>query len=103
MRLCVIAMSLLSLISRGAETAKDSCFECHIVMEGMSVIFMDDVHYRNTVSCADCHGGDAKEDDQNLSMSAERGFKVRVKRQGIPDYCGGCHSDASIMHQHKPE
>jgi predicted CXXCH cytochrome family protein len=71
-------------------------------MEGMSIVFKDDVHYTNTVSCAGCHGGDANEDDQNLSMSAARGFKVRVTRQGTPEYCGNCHGDAQFMGKFSP-
>lgn len=71
-------------------------------MEGMSQVFVDDVHYHNQQSCAACHGGDSKEEDQNLSMSASRGFKVRVTRAGVPDYCGRCHSDAAFMHKYSP-
>ena len=74
------AAGLLLALSAGAHAAKDSCFECHSVMEGMSIRFRDDVHYRNGLSCADCHGGDPSSDDQNIAMSAERGFKVRVTR-----------------------
>jgi predicted CXXCH cytochrome family protein len=96
-------MALIPLLAESTYAAKDSCFECHSVVEGTSVVFKDDVHYTNGVSCAECHGGDAKEDDQNISMNADRGFKLRVKRPGTPDYCGTCHSDASFMHEHKPE
>src|ERR1035441_4869425 len=80
-----------------SRAVKDTCFQCHSVVEGTSVAFKDDVHYHNAMSCADCHGGDPKEDDQNLSMSAKRGFKIRVKRQAMPDYCGRCHKNASFM------
>jgi predicted CXXCH cytochrome family protein len=85
-----------------AARAKDSCFDCHGVMEGTSAVFKDDVHYKNTLSCADCHGGDPKEDTANASMSPDRGFKVRVTRQGTPDYCGRCHSDATFMAKYNP-
>ena len=53
--------------------------------------------------CVACHGGDASEDDQNVSMNADRGFKIRVKRKGMPDYCGRCHSDAKFMRKFKPQ
>jgi len=92
---------LISLAASGAWAAKDSCFECHSVQEGMSIIFKDDIHYKNGISCADCHGGDANEDNGNLSMSAARGFKVRVTREAAPEYCGRCHSDAAFMGKHK--
>ena len=82
---------------------KDSCFACHSVIEGTSVVFKDDVHYHNAIGCAACHGGDPKEDDQNLSMSAKRGFKIRVTRQATPEYCGRCHRNARIMRKVKPQ
>ncbi len=82
---------------------KDSCFACHSVIEGTSVPFNNDVHYQNGISCADCHGGDPEEDDQNLSMSATRGFTIRVTRQATPDYCGRCHKNTNIMRKIKPQ
>ena len=100
----ITTFSLILLLSGAAAAAdKDTCFECHTVMEGMSEVFKDDVHYHNQQSCASCHGGDSKEEDQNLSMSASRGFRVRVTRAGVPDYCGRCHSDAAFMHKYSPK
>ena len=93
---------LISLAASGAWAAKDSCFECHSVEEGTSVVFKDDIHYKNGMSCADCHGGDPNEDDGTLSMSASRGFKVRVRHEDAPEYCGRCHSDAAFIGKHKP-
>jgi hypothetical protein len=96
-------LSLLFLLAAScAWAAKDSCFECHSVQEGMSEIFKDDIHYKHGISCADCHGGDPKEDDGNVSMNASRGFKVRVTREDTPEYCGRCHSDAAFIHKYKP-
>jgi predicted CXXCH cytochrome family protein len=97
----LVIVALLS--AGGAQAAKDSCFECHSVMEGMSIPFQNDIHYRNGISCADCHGGDPGSDDQNVSMSAARGFKVRVTRQASSGFCAGCHSDAAVMHRHNPQ
>lgn len=94
---------LISLGASGAWAAKDSCFECHSVQEGMSLVFKDDIHYKYGISCADCHGGDAQTDEGNLAMSASRGFKVRVTREDTPEYCGRCHSDAAFMHKYKPD
>jgi predicted CXXCH cytochrome family protein len=90
--------------ANGANLAvKDSCFACHSEIEGTSVPFKDDVHYHNAISCAACHGGDPKEDDQNLSMSAQRGFKIRVTRQATPEYCGRCHKNRRFMSGFKPQ
>ena len=92
MKLRKLTMALIPLLTSGAYAGKDTCFECHSVIEGTSEVFKDDVHYQNGQSCDACHGGDSQEEDQNISMNASRGFKVRVTRAGVPDYCGRCHS-----------
>jgi len=102
MRVYSLSILLASLTAPGAWAAKDSCFECHSVQEGTSVVFRDDIHYKYGISCADCHGGDPQEDNGNLSMSASRGFKVRVTREDLSQYCGRCHSDAAFMGKYKP-
>jgi predicted CXXCH cytochrome family protein len=72
-------------------------------MEGMSLRFTNDIHYSKEISCDTCHGGDRNETNQNISMNASRGFKVRVKREGVPDYCGRCHSDSNYMGKIDPQ
>jgi predicted CXXCH cytochrome family protein len=71
-------------------------------MEGASTRFQNDIHYKRGISCADCHGGDPSSDDQNISMSAERGFHPRAGREKIAEMCGVCHSNAAFMHKHNP-
>jgi predicted CXXCH cytochrome family protein len=97
-----IPVLLIVLAASVAGAAKDSCFECHSVQEGMSLVFKDDIHYKYGISCADCHGGDPKEDEGNVAMNASRGFKVRVTREDTPEYCGRCHSNAAFIHKYKP-
>jgi hypothetical protein len=46
-------------------------------------------HYRNGVSCQDCHGGDPK--DAARSMTPESGFRGVPKPKEIPEFCGKCH------------
>jgi hypothetical protein len=46
-------------------------------------------HYRNGVSCQDCHGGDPK--DAARSMTPESGFLGMPKPKEIPEFCGKCH------------
>jgi predicted CXXCH cytochrome family protein len=98
-----ILVALLTLLGCEAKAAKDTCFDCHREMEGMSHVFTNDIHFAKGISCADCHGGDPNEPDQNLSMSASRGFKLRVARQGVPDFCGSCHSDTNFMAKYQPQ
>ncbi len=46
-------------------------------------------HYRNGVSCQDCHGGDPK--DAARSMMPQSGFLGVPKPKEIPQFCGKCH------------
>lgn len=91
------------MLACAACPGKDSCFDCHRVMEGMSRVFTNDIHFANALSCADCHGGDPSETNQNIAMNASRGFKVRVTRQGVPAFCGRCHSDPVFMSKYETQ
>jgi predicted CXXCH cytochrome family protein len=86
-----------------AASAADTCLDCHKVMEGTSIPFQNDIHFKRGISCADCHGGDPTSPDQNVSMSAAKGFKIRVTRDGVAAFCGRCHGDAAFMQKHNPK
>jgi hypothetical protein len=103
MKMRRLLVALITLLGCSAWAAKDTCFDCHLVMEGMSVTFSNDIHFSKAISCANCHGGDASEPNQNISMNASRGFKVRVTRQGVPAHCGSCHSDTNMMSKYQPQ
>ena len=92
-----LLVALMTMLACACCSGQDTCFNCHRVMEGMSLRFTNDIHYAKSISCDTCHGGDAAETNQNISMSASRGFKVRVTHQAIPDFCGKCHSDTNYM------
>jgi predicted CXXCH cytochrome family protein len=82
---------------------EDHCFGCHSVQEGMSLVFKDDIHHSKGLSCADCHGGNPKINDMNKSKIPGTGFKPRATREGMPAYCGRCHSDAAFMAKYNPK
>ncbi|MCS6952884.1 MAG: cytochrome c3 family protein [Bryobacterales bacterium] len=86
--------------------AKDSCWECHAVLEGPlqrpAALYKADVHARHGFGCAACHGGDPSSDDPHLSMSPRRGFRGKISRAAIAKLCAHCHSDASLMHKYNP-
>ena len=103
MKTPILLVALMTLLDGGACAGKDSCFDCHRVMEGMSLKFTNDIHFAKAISCANCHGGDPAEPDQNIAMNASRGFKVRVTRQGVPEFCGRCHSDTNVMSKYEPQ
>lgn len=91
----VLALALA--LGRGACAGKDSCFDCHRVMEGTSRVYTNDIHFAISISCATCHGGDQNETNMNIAMNASRGFKLRVQRPAVPEFCGHCHGDRAYM------
>lgn len=99
----ILAVIILDLLGCVPGAAKDSCFDCHRVMEGTSRVFTNDIHFAKGISCVICHGGDPNETDQNISMNASRGFKVRPTRQAIPQLCGSCHGDAHYMGKYQAQ
>jgi hypothetical protein len=102
MNLRNLVIPLIVLFTGGANAAEDYCFECHLVQEGMSIIFKDDIHYKKAFSCADCHGGDPKINDMNRSKTPDTGFRVRVTRLEEPTFCAGCHSNKKFMVNYNP-
>lgn len=71
------------------------CIDCHVsdlIKEDYREIpaeWRKSWHYRNAVSCQDCHGGDPQ--DAARSMKPEAGFKGTPKPKEIPEFCGKCH------------
>ena len=90
-----------------AEEPADTCVECHREMEGDLArpvqLFADDIHKQNGFSCADCHGGDPSSYDPEESMSVNKGFRGKLGRAQVPELCGSCHGDPSVMHEFKPQ
>lgn len=96
--------SLCLLVQAGG---KDTCIECHSVMEGRvqlpALRIKNDVHAANGLSCADCHGGDRTADDPTEAMSKSKGFIGKVARKDIPRMCAHCHSNPEFMRQYRPQ
>lgn len=83
-----------------AET--DNCIECHSgVNEEIVEAFQNDVHSRNGLSCADCHGGNPAIDDES-SMDPKYGFIGAPMKKEQPGFCGKCHSDPVFMRNYNP-
>jgi nitrate/TMAO reductase-like tetraheme cytochrome c subunit len=84
----------------------DSCLTCHAALEGKQAepakLFEADVHHQVGLSCADCHGGDPK-DDSMTAMSRAKGFRGAPKKAQIPDFCARCHSDIAYLHRFNPK
>ncbi|HXX24243.1 MAG TPA: cytochrome c3 family protein [Terriglobia bacterium] len=101
-----IALLFLSLRAAVAAPPKDTCISCHAALGGdlakPASQFEADIHHQAGLSCADCHGGDAKDETMG-AMSRARGFRGAPKKNQIPDFCARCHSDAAYMHRFNPK
>ena len=82
----------------------NTCFECHVELGDDHTVTAEDwrksVHGKAEVGCADCHGGDPRTDEMNLSMTPDAGYLGAPRRAIIPEICGGCHSDVERMRQY---
>jgi predicted CXXCH cytochrome family protein len=83
---------------------KNSCIECHNQLDdelkAPAASFAADIHAEYGLGCKDCHGGDPSQDDVDLAK--DKSFRGSPKRGLIPQFCGGCHSDASVMRVYNP-
>jgi hypothetical protein len=81
----------------------DECVACHADLEEMPPGFAPyDVHYKEGLSCAGCHGGDATSFDEEESMSKAAGFIGVPEPKEIAALCGKCHSDPNYMRGFNP-
>jgi len=82
----------------------NSCYACHIGQEGMTGVparnWQNSIHARRGVICADCHGGNPNAMTQEEAMSREAGFIGKPSRTDIPELCGACHADVTLMRQY---
>src|SRR5438105_12224814 len=107
MKACSLALLLVPLSLLGQGIRKDSCVECHSVMDGATqqpaLLIKNDVHIANGLGCADCHGGDRTSDDPTVAMSKAKGFVGKPARTDIPKFCARCHSDPNFMRKFRPQ
>jgi len=89
-----------------APSVKDECLTCHSGLGGKlqkpADAYIQDIHYKVGITCANCHGGDPTTDDMEKGMSKQAGFIGVPKKSAIPTLCGKCHSDAGYMKRYNP-
>ncbi|MBD3232642.1 MAG: hypothetical protein GF315_02850 [candidate division Zixibacteria bacterium] len=109
-RYILILVSIVVLVPVNRLSA-DSCMKCHQEIEGApdspTKLIVSDIHYRNAISCADCHGGDPtvgyEEGDPSLAMDPEKGYIGVPSYNEIPKFCSRCHSDVEYMRERRPK
>jgi hypothetical protein len=101
-----VALFLWALGSAFAVSPQDSCLTCHSALEGKQAeparLFAADVHRQVGLGCADCHGGDPKDESMN-AMSRAKGFRGAPKKAQVPEFCARCHADIAYMHRFNPK
>jgi Cytochrome c3 len=83
-----------------------TCLECHGALDPPLRVtpeqFAKDIHSQKGLSCADCHGGDPTQEYPDKAMSRSAGFRGKIERAQIPEFCARCHADASYMRRYNP-
>ena len=81
----------------------DQCYSCHKELEILPKGFLEyDIHMQEGLSCAGCHGGDSKVEDEDIAMSTKKGFIGVPSKEQIPQFCGKCHSNIEFMRIYQP-
>jgi hypothetical protein len=87
-----------------------SCFNCHETISremGRPVReHVTSAHYRASVTCHECHGGDPAAEAEDAAHSLEAGFIGKLERADMLRKCGECHQTAVRLFQssrHAPE
>ena len=60
---------------------------------------VEDVHFRNGLSCAGCHGGDPTADLGHAHVKEWPEKDRQKNRAWVVQFCARCHSDPATMHE----
>lgn len=97
----LLFFSANALIGQTTDDSKnyvDECVKCHVENDMMPEHYSEnDIHLQKGLSCAGCHGGLSTSSDEIIAMSKKNGFIGVPNKKEIPQFCGKCHSDISIM------
>ena len=99
--------ALYETATSSAQPAPNSCIKCHsqLADERLSKptqLFDHDIHKEKGLTCTDCHGGDATQDDKKLAKDPAKGYTGKPTPAQVPAFCGKCHSDANLMKRFNP-
>lgn len=94
LRRVVPALVLFVLSVYPAVAAEDTvCIQCHSGLDEKYAApvnqWQESVHFKNGISCHDCHGGDPT--DFEMAMDPARGFLGVPDYTSVPEFCGRCH------------
>jgi hypothetical protein len=84
---------LLLLFPQGAPAKESVCVTCHSGLEETKALvqeYRSSVHFRNDISCHNCHGGNPK--NEASAMDPASGFVGSPTEVEVPKFCGKCHA-----------
>ncbi len=83
----LLVSCFLLLVSSSAIAQQESvCLTCH---EDIAKDWKRSIHFKNGISCHNCHGGDPKDADN--AMDPKKGFIGKPSELQVPEFCGRCH------------
>ena len=87
-----------------ANKTNDSCVNCHLKQTGrlgeVAKDWQASIHSERSVTCVDCHGGDATKADKVAAHSASSGYVGVFNLVDIPALCASCHARPELMRQY---
>ncbi|MFA6467981.1 MAG: cytochrome c3 family protein [Bacteroidota bacterium] len=94
----ILIGAAMLIIVHTVASADDQCYTCHSGLGDLpSEKFAKDIHFKKGISCAACHGGDAKSDDMDIAMSKKSGYAGVPKGNAISAACAACHGSEEKM------
>lgn len=95
------------VVGAPGKPARDTCTDCHQALDEPrlkepALRTAEDIHHRQGITCAGCHGGDPTQEDPEAAMDPKKGFIGQIPRQKEPEICASCHSDATFMLRYAP-
>jgi hypothetical protein len=96
--LLLLAFVALPATGSARPNEGDQCLTCHRET-GDKVVpgYLKDIHFAKGISCAGCHGGDSKIDDQDKAMDRSKGYIGKPSKGAIAAMCGKCHGNDAYM------
>ncbi len=95
----------------GVKPPASTCVQCHLEQEGSvqqpAKLAADDIHFKNGLSCHNCHGGDPTlgidKGGPEDSMSKAKGYIGKPERKAVAKLCSSCHSNPEFMRRFNPK
>ena len=101
----VLLLAIVGCAGVAHAQAQNTCLDCHGALDPPLQVteqqFTSDIHFQKGLTCSSCHGGDPTRADMD-AMSKAAGFRGKIERKNVPDFCGRCHSDGAFMRKYNP-